>query len=76
MARTLKKNERLVCVGQTALRDPDGTPLQSVPMYIIVRADDVDHETNMSIGESGLIDNITEVLAGKFRQYVNEAGLK
>jgi len=38
----LQPNERLVCVGKTALRAPDGTPLEGVPQYMIVQADKAD----------------------------------
>lgn len=34
----LKKNERLVYAGDTALRAPNGTPLPSVPQFVIVTA--------------------------------------
>ncbi len=36
----LKKNERLVYAGETALRAPDGTPLPSVPQFVIVGVDE------------------------------------
>lgn len=36
----LKKNERLVFAGNTALRAPDGTPLPSVPQFVIIGVDE------------------------------------
>ena len=36
----LKKNERLVFAGNTAIRTPGGTPLPSVPQYIVVAFDE------------------------------------
>jgi len=74
MIETLKATERIVCVGQTALRSPSGDFLPSVPLYIKVDEGDVIPKTNISRGESGLIDNIAEVLMPKFKQYV--AGVK
>lgn len=38
----LKKNQRLVYAGETALRAPDGTPLPTVPQYMIVSAEQAD----------------------------------
>ena len=38
----LKKNERLVYAGQTALRAPDGTPQPSAPQFIIVSFEEAD----------------------------------
>lgn len=78
MARKLKENEYLVCVGSTAMRAPDGTPYPSVPMYVIVDESQVDKKTGLSEGETELNNDIAKVLAGKFKQYVDgvkEAGL-
>jgi|GEM_PF-483801 len=73
MAMKLKANERLVCVGQTALRAPDGTPLPAVPLYKIVDASEVGAECsgNLTTGESGLYDDIAAVFGQKFKQYVD-----
>ena len=38
MSRDLKPTERLVQIGQTALRAPDGSFLPAQPLYIIVEA--------------------------------------
>ena len=38
----LKKNERLVYAGETALRAPDGSLLPSVPQYVIVSLEEAD----------------------------------
>jgi len=42
MVELLKPHERLVYAGTTALRAPDGTPLESVPQYMIVSADEAE----------------------------------
>lgn len=71
MARKLKDNEHLVCVGQTAMRAPDGSFYPSVPMYVIVGEEQVDKETGLSEGEEELNTDIAKVLALKFKQYVD-----
>lgn len=38
----LKKNQRLIYAGETALRAPDGSPLPAVPQYMIVTVDEAD----------------------------------
>jgi hypothetical protein len=55
----LKKNERLVFAGNAALRAPDGTPLPSVPQFVIVGVD----EATGSVAE--LKDNERLILAGR-----------
>ena len=77
----LKPHERLVCVGQTALRAPDGTPLPAEPLYKIVDVGDVGKYSHKVIttGESGLYDDIAAVFGGKFKEYVDgleAAGVK
>jgi len=82
MAEILKPHERLVCVGQTALRAPDGAPLPAVPLYKIVdvgEAGEYDRRAVLTTGESGLYDDIAAVFGGKFKQYVDgveAAGVK
>ena len=72
MSRLLKPNEKLVCVGLTALRAPDGTPLQGVPMYVIVDECIVEPKTGLSYGEAGLFDDVVKnVLAPKFKEYMD-----
>lgn len=74
MTRILKPNERLVCVGQTALRAPDGTFLPVVPLYRIVEAGDVKYFSErpaLTPGESGLYDDIAAVFGSKFKEYVD-----
>ena len=56
MARELKPNERLVQIGQTALRAPDGSFLPAQPLYIIV--------------EEQLMTDVSGIFAKKFAQYV------
>jgi len=70
MAEKLKRNELLVCIGQTALRGPDGTPLPSVPMYVIVNKKDVDPETGYAKREAKAFGNIASMLAPMFDQYM------
>lgn len=67
----LKPNQHLVCIGQTALRGPDGTPLPSVPMYIIADKSTVNPKTGHTLGEAETLDDIAAVLAPMFKQYVD-----
>ena len=84
MAIKLKPKERLVCVGQTALRAPDGTPLPAVPLYKIVDISEVEEHKKSepnppSVGESGLYEDIAAVFGEKFKAYVDgleAAGIK
>lgn len=71
MARELGADERLVCIGQTALRGPDGAPLPSVPLYIIVDKKSVDEETGVSAGEDRLFSDIGGVIAREFNKYID-----
>ena len=71
MAEKLKQNQRLVCVGQTALRGPDGTPLHAVPMYIVVDKSAVDPQSGLVQGEADAQDDIAAVLAPLFKQYMD-----
>ena len=81
MATILKENERLVCVGQTAARAPNGDFLPAVPMYRIVDVGDMEDfkAAELTTGEAGLYDDIGAVFGGKFKQYMDglqAAGLK
>ena len=71
MAAMLKTNERLVRIGETALRAPDGTPLPTVPMYIIVDEKAVDTKTGLTKGEAELSHDIASLLAPKFKEYMD-----
>jgi len=71
MVVKLKENQRLVCVGQTALRAPDGTPLPAKPMYIITDDDTAGNAEDLTISESGLYDDLAAVLGSKFKQYAD-----
>jgi len=42
MTEFLQQHERIVYAGKTALRAPDGTPLEAVPQYMIVSVDEAD----------------------------------
>jgi hypothetical protein len=70
VAEGLKRGERLVQIGQTALRDPNGGFLPAVPMYIKVPAEAVD-ENDLSEGEQQLVADISGLFAEKFKQYVD-----
>ena len=52
MIGLLQPNERLVHAGQTALRAPDGTPLENVPQYMIVPADEADPASVVELKDS------------------------
>lgn len=69
MLKMLKENERLKLVGSTALRAPDGTPLPSVPMYVIETVDsDTPEAKAVSVSyDEGLLH---KDIAGLFKQYV------
>lgn len=56
MSRDLKPTERLVQIGQTALRAPDGSFLPAQPLYIIVEAaPDEPQDKLFSAGEEQLM---------------------
>lgn len=71
MAEILKPHERLVCVGATALRAPDGTFLPSVPLYIKVSDSAVNPKTGLTEGEEEMCDDIAAVLAPHFKEYMD-----
>ena len=68
MSRDLKPTERLVQIGQTALRAPDGSFLPAQPLYIIVEAEPQDKL--FSAGEEQLMTDVSGIFAKKFAQYV------
>jgi len=73
MAILLKPHERLVCIGSSALRAPDGTPLDSVPIYKIVDESSVNAETGMSDCEADFYEKtVARKLAPRFKQYTDE----
>ena len=82
MATILKENERLVCVGQTAARAPNGDFLPAVPVYRIVDVGDMEDfkpAEELTTGEAGLYNDIGAVFGGKFKQYMDglqAAGVK
>jgi len=71
MATTLKPDERLVRIGQTALRAPGGEHLPAVPMYIIVPAALVDKKTKLSEGEKEPCEDAAGLLAENFKAYMD-----
>ena len=71
MSRDLKPTERLVQIGQTALRAPDGSFLPAQPLYIIVEAaPDEPQDKLFSAGEEKLMTDVSGIFAKKFAQYV------
>lgn len=76
MARELKPNERLVQIGQTALRAPDGSFLPAQPLYIIVEAaPDEPKDKPFSAAEEQTLTDVAGIFAQKFAQYVKGGGL-
>ena len=71
MSRDLKPTERLVQIGQTALRAPDGSFLPAKPLYIIVEAaPDEPKDKPFSASEEQLMTDVSGIFAKKFAQYV------
>jgi hypothetical protein len=54
-------NSVFVCVGQTAMRAPDGAPLPAVPLYVKVDGSGVDPDTGLAGCEAELLDGIAGV---------------
>lgn len=76
MSRDLKPTERLVQIGQTALRAPDGSFLPAQPLYIIVEAaPDEPQDKLFSAGEEELLTDVSGIFAKKFAQYVQGAAV-
>lgn len=76
MARVLKPNERLVQIGQTALRAPDGSFLPAQPLYIVVEAAPNEPEDKpFSAAEETMLTDVSGIFAKKFAQYVKGGGL-
>lgn len=73
MTRFLKDNERLVQIGVTATRAPDGTPNPSVPMYIIVSEKQVNETSGLTSGEESACCDIAGLMASNFARYMRGA---
>jgi hypothetical protein len=73
---TLKENERLVYAGNTALRAPDGTPLNSVPQYMIVPEDEADPAAVKGIRENERLVPIGIVCTNKKQAEERFAAIK
>jgi hypothetical protein len=73
---TLKKNERLVLAGNTALRAPDGTPLPSVPTYIIASINKADPAAVATVQKNERIILAGSVLYERERAEERFAALK
>ena len=61
MITKLKKNERLIHAGYTALRAPAGTLLESVPQYMIVPADEADPAATVKLRKSEVLVIVGQV---------------
>lgn len=64
----LKKNQKLVYAGETALRAPDGTPLPSVPQYMIVNVEEADPAAVATVKKNDRI-----ILAGRIFNHKQKA---
>ena len=62
---TLKENECLVRVGHIELRAPDGTPLPSLPQYIIVSVERADPAAIATVKENERIVLVGHYLRNK-----------
>ena len=74
MAKRLQQNEMIACVGSAAIRAPDGTPLPSVPLYVIVDAKTVNQKTGLAPGEAEVQGDIAAVLAPMFKHLRSTSG--
>ena len=72
MIRTLKPTQRLVQVGVTALRAPDGSFLPSVPMYIIVPEETINARTLLTADEEAACDALADSLVATFATQMKE----
>lgn len=55
-------------IGVTALRSPDGGYLPAEPLYVKVPAKDV--KDGVYVGENATLQNVAEIFADKYKQYV------
>lgn len=62
---------RLECVGQMALRCPDGTVAEAVKLYRQV-PDEKFREDGLTDAEKALVDNIGNIFARKMKQYIDQ----
>ena len=68
MARKLKENEYLVCAGNIGVRVPNGTPLPSIPYYIIVSIDKANPTAVVTVNENERV-----ILAGHILHHKQRA---
>lgn len=64
--------EKMVQIGVTALRDPSGGFLPSVPLFI--REEDagkINPATGRPVQEDLVLDDIAKIFADKFKQYAD-----
>ncbi len=76
MIKLLNDNQRLVYAGETALRAPDGTPLPSVPQYMIVSADEADPTCVVELKENERLIVVGTIHNGKKAAEERFAALK
>ena len=70
-----KQKEVFLKIGDSALRAPDGSILQSIPIYVRVPAEDVDENTGIYKGEEPLIEATADAVKDLVRNYIERGGL-
>lgn len=70
MARVLLPGEALEEVGRMGLRSPDGDITETVPLFRIISAEDINPKSNMTSNEEKPCEDIARVLANKFKEYI------
>ena len=66
----MANNQQLVCVGQMALRSPDGTALPAVPLYERMA---VNLQTKRSASEIKVLDGFVEAFAPLLKKHIDVA---
>lgn len=72
MQRFLAEGEALQQVAVMGLRAPDGTVTENVPLYRIIRVEEIKPESRLTAGEEEVCEDIGKSLAGIYRQYKRE----
>lgn len=70
MAEKSVTGEQFVQIGVTALRDPTGAFLPSVPLYIKTDSKQIDVKSGLADCEKNLHSDISGIFAGRFARYV------
>ena len=74
MAVALAADERLVQVGVTAMRAADGSFLPAQPMYIIVKADEIDERIGMAASEADPCQRFGEAIRSMYMESLQKHG--